>query len=130
MSTNVDLFVVTFRAVRTIDQFAPVTLGATDFSADYGSAARPLGIAQRDVRSGDSVPIELYGISRCKVGAAVTRGDRLVVQSGTGFAISAASGAAHVGAPFAIALTSAASGMLASAFITPTLCVPASGSAI
>lgn len=129
MSTNINLFDVTFDAARTIDQYAPVILTGA-FQVGYGSGVRPLGVAQRDVRSGQSVPVALLGITRVRVGAAVATNDTLVVQSGTGFAISAASGAAHISAPLGRALTAAASGMLASVFLNIALTVPASGAAV
>lgn len=132
MSTNVNLFEITFAAVRGIGQYRVVTQGAADFSVNYGDPAQVLGVSQRDVNSGQSAQVQLFGITRVLVGAAVTRGAPLVAQSGTGFAIAgvASGGAGQTAAVFGRALTSAASGMLASVFVHGPVFASASGAAV
>lgn len=115
----IDLFQVTFKAAHRIAKFSSVALGTAE---DYGvtqAGSIAVGIAQRDANSGQSVPVMLHGISRGLVGAAVVRGSR-VVQTTSGFIITATSGAAASTPILGKALTSAASGMIAHIFIQPS----------
>lgn len=116
----VDLFQITFKAEHPLAKFSAVALSTAQ---DYGATQVPFdsnslngqgafGIVQRDVRSGENAPVMLHGISRALVGAAVTRGAKLIATT-SGFLITATSGAAAPGSVIGDAFTSAASGMIA-----------------
>lgn len=116
----IDLFQVTFRAEHPL---AKLTAVAYSTAQDYGvtqvpfdsnslNGQGPAGIVQRDVRSGQSAPVMLHGVSRAIVGAAVVRGAKLVAVT-SGFLTTATSGAAAPQQIIGDALTSAASGMIA-----------------
>lgn len=119
MSSVIDLFQVTFKAEHPLAKFTAVALSTAQ---DYGVTQVPFdsnslngqaafGIVQRDVRSGQSAPIMLHGISRAIVGGAVTRGAKLVAAT-SGFLVAATSGAAAPQGIIGDAFTSAASGMI------------------
>ena len=120
----IDLFQVSFKAEHPIAQFSAVALGTAQ---DYGVTQVPLnvaslttngafGIAQRAVASGQNASVMLHGISRAVVGAATTRGQR-VTGTASGFVTPVTSGAAALTHVLGVALTTAASGMIAHVFL-------------
>lgn len=129
MSTNIDLMTITFAAQRAVNQFRIVDVSG-DFAVTYASGLRSIGVSQRDVSSGQSVPVMVHGVTRVQAGGAITAGQFFTAQSGTGFAIAIASGAAgNTNVPVGRALTGAASGFLFSGFLNVPSAV-ASGVAV
>lgn len=115
----IDLFQVTFRAEHPLAQFSAVALSTAQ---DYGATQVPFdsnslngqtafGIVQRDVRSGQSAPVMLHGVSRAIAGAAIVRGAKVGAVA-SGFLTTVTSGAAAVAGVLGDAFTSAASGMI------------------
>lgn len=119
MTIPLDIAMFPFTAVRGVGQYRIVDANTSDFGVTYGSGGRALGVSQRDVNSGQTASVLLLGISRVIAGAAVTPGQYFTAQSGTGFALSVASGAAATLAT-GLVLTAAASGMIFQGFLSPT----------
>lgn len=125
MSGSIDIFTHTFKARTALAKFSAVEHNTNEdlaVSQHTNPTRYGIGIVQRDVRSGQSAPVLLVGITRFLAGAAVVRGQPLIA-AGSGFLSGVASGTAVASTTCIVgrALTSAASGMIGLANVQPQI---------